>query len=461
MLGQNNIFLEIFSKVYNQKYRIIKYSQQNIFKYGIFSIYQTQIYEDLQHALRDENIRITLKSYLNEFVLENKFLALPFHTCLCYLYYELCINLFKQKYLSDLSSKYLIDAWDPDKIFDDDTKNKIIRVHSSYSMNGSEVLFYTILIKDIELSWNDYILSTLAKIEVYGIFSNPTDNTISDIFIVNSATLHYRYSELINIGNSIINNTNIVYSSNARAFEKWKYTNMRAPMLNGTACTGKSSILEKTLRQIQMHYDANATILKTGKMGSYQGKDKNQILSLSYQYMTTFATTTYYTSISDRCIFNNLIWRIILLLMDSNENIVEKAVKLIIENISIQMVSAMTYEPIIILIDLDAVKNREKMKARNKGGDYFRCKIPNYVHAQNLVYGLFAYLGEWVVFNTNANFDFYNKVQELLINKIEYNIKANNNTLPPIFDIYDGKFQNKLLDETTTYISAKKLNIFK
>jgi hypothetical protein len=99
-------------------------------------------------------------------------------------------------------------------------------------------------------------------------------------------------------------------------------TKFTAVKINGTACAGKTTILNNTLAEIKETIDSNAEILKIGSMGGFAGKDYNQVLAMQYQYVAIGMADQFYTSVCDRCPFNNMIWRIILAMMDTTQDLV-------------------------------------------------------------------------------------------------------------------------------------------
>ena len=120
----------------------------------------------------------------------------------------------------------------------------------------------------------------------------------------------------------------------------------------------------------------------------------------------------------------------------------------------------MKMEPIIIFIDTNVVENRKRMRARDTGSDQMRSLIENYVAAQNIVYGLLAYLCEWPIFP--ADILLHPKIIKHIVSKIKNSVSLYDGKLPSRCDIPNHKLSiTKNNDNDDSFAHAKKLNIFK
>ena len=236
-------------------------------------------------------------------------------------------------------------------------------------------------------------------------------------------------------------------------------THSVAVSINGTACSYKTTFINNCISEIKNQIDPNAQILKIGKMGKFKGKDSNQVLAMNYQYMISSLVHVYYTSLFDRCKFNNLIWRIILACMDTTKDPVLVALDKFLD-FTPYIINQMKKEPIIIFIDLNKIENRKRMHIRSTGSDKIRSTIENYVSAQNIVYGVLAYMCDWPIFE--ADLDLHPEITKIIIKKVKTNVSAYGEKLPPRCEIPDHELCfSKNIDYDKTFDHSKYLEIFK
>lgn len=236
-----------------------------------------------------------------------------------------------------------------------------------------------------------------------------------------------------------------------------------APMVNGTACVGKSTILAEVIEYLDKTGIEHNGIIKGSKHGGFTGKDVNQILALQHQFSTLHMTFTNPIAIQDRDPFNNLWWRIIQALLGvSDENEMFDMFWELIKHISPIVIDRMMKYPVIILVDSFIEENRKRMKTRATGGDLIRSSIGQYVRVQNVVYGIMATLCKWPIFNSPIySISTKTEIINLIIKKIEQNqlsCKIKNEKSPP--EIYTFKAPTDF-NEDAAYMAARLLEIMK
>ena len=436
--------------------------EQWILTKDLYLEYQNLIKDDYNNSTQSD-----IKKLLNAHMLEKKMLALDLDLYLAYIYVSLTKKLFSCKFISNNITVELINSVDIDNIIDTKIKRKLAIIHSTFEYKNN----YFVYIDDtLALPWNDFILPTLAR-------SLLNDNLINNLKLPDMSynvkdnnlmvSMEDYKSELYSIGNAIYKNIPAILTdqlfgeivNNNRLENFLTKTNSVAVSVNGTACSYKSTFINNCLTAVKGEIDSNARIFKIGKMGRFRGKDSNQVLAMNYQYMTSSLVQLYYTSLFDRCKFNNMIWRIILACLDSTKNPVQVVLKRFMD-FTPYLINQMKMEPIIIFIDLDKVGNRKRMYNRNLGNDRARSLIELYVSAQNIVYGMLAYLCDWPIFSADVNL--HPKITELVINKIKANVSACGGKLPPQCKIPDHKLiPSKNVDTDNTYDHSKYLNVFK
>lgn len=357
---------------------------------------------------------------------------------------------------------------------------KLAYIHETFTLKPN----YTISIKDIEIPWNDRILPRLSREQ------NRSKRTFSQAFGCSSSMINsmptlaheslfssFEQKELIRKYATIFGRG--YTSKDSKELETdlnnmdpgvldrfLNHTKFTAVKINGTACAGKTTILNNTLADIQTTIDCNAEILKIGSMGGFAGKDYNQVLAMEYQYVAIGMADKFYTSVCDRCPFNNMIWRIILSMMDTTQDMVSVFMKELAD-ISPLMIKLMSNEPIIVIIATDVQTNRDIMARRNNGGDVYRSRIENYTKAQNIVYGVLAKLCNWILVDTSSNNfrEKQNKIQELLVKKTERNVWYHHNKTPNLkpseFHIKHKLIQTYNIDHSDKFNVAKDIHIFK
>lgn len=384
--------------------------------------------------------------------IERKIFALPKQTLYLYLYYQLLYDFYNTPFKSQAESISLLRALQPKTIYIPLMIFQNLSTIHQYIENG----LYYITIPPIQLPWSDVICTKL--------FSSYNYTPIIPLPYESVSSLSLEYDNLIAVVTSILQpkeNTMDIISR----WNKDDFINKTASIavgINGTACAGKTSILNKTLTKIQQNIDPNTGIIKAGKYGGYKGKDHEQILALTYQATVFAAMQEQYTSIADRDMFNNLIWRMILYHMDTFSCTPKNIVDNFISKISRNLIHIMSKQPIIVFIDLNVPENRYRMFRRETGGDRKRCYIEYYTPAQNSIYGLFAYLCKWPIFNRTFDEKKQDNIISLIYDKIEHNVVQHNNKLPPVNTLEEGSFSyTKSNDSETNYDIATALGIFK
>lgn len=405
---------------------------------------------------------------LSKYYVEKAALALDADEFIYFIYFCGNFNFFNKKFESMDISFNLIDNTVPN--LSKKVKITLAIIHKTLWNN----IFYYINVYQINFTfpWSKYIIPAIARektrqISLYKNTPVPIKDSIiqhnfynffdkayvkdlaSSLFLLNARTgvekIKYKFSQENN--NVFINNTLNV-----------------APMINGTACAGKTTLLTKAMLEINNKIDPNARVLKVAKLGGFEGKDKNQLLAMEYQSVAAELASVYYTSILDRCKYNNMIWRIILTLMDSSEDSVQKFVD-ILEHFSSLMINLMSKQPIIIFLDSNVLANRKCMSTRNEGGDSYRCFLQNYAPAQNMVYGVLAALCKWPVIDrvdlTHKAKKIENEFINLVVNKIKKNISIlgpNHNVSPTNHKIviYESEYS-----DDTSFKEAQLLEILK
>lgn len=384
--------------------------------------------------------------------IDKKIFALPKQTLYLYLYYQLLYNFYNTPFKSQTKSISMLKSLQPKTIYIPLMIFQNLSIIHQYIENN----LYYISIPPIHLPWSDVICVKL--------FSSYNYTKVIPLPLESTSDLSLEYNNLIDVATSILNPSD----DTMKIISQWNmddFINKTASIavgVNGTACAGKTSILNKTLTKIHENIDSNASILKAGKYGGYKGKDNEQILALTYQATLFAAMQEQYTSISDRDMFNNLIWRMILYHMDSFSCTPKNIVDNFISKVSRNLINIMSKQPIVILIDLNVPENRYRMYRRETGGDRKRCFIEYYTPSQNCIYGLFAYLCKWPIFNRTFDDEKQENIINLIYSKIKHNVATYNNKLPILNTLEEGSFSYTKSNETeVTYDIATTLGIFK
>ncbi|UBZ25644.1 TK1 [Carcinus maenas nudivirus] len=387
-----------------------------------------------------------------------------------------------EDYMNALPKKYLIayllavvfnvfeNTWNCAYLYDDRTKldSECIFVINEISklLNANKKDNYYIAIKldhikqqqpcYIYLPWNDYIMTNLAAV-LYDDEMQFANNKIPDYF---------ERDEIKDIVTKLVKKDRQFITS-LKAPEICEHflnnTDDIAVSINGTACVGKTKLLQEIQHEVIKRYDPSCQILKIGKYGGFKGKDSNQILSLTYQGIALNLVNRQPTSIMDRDPFNNLIWRCILQCMktfDRDEDLIDLFVEIFVTSVSRNLVKTMQQYPVVVLVDFDEIQNRMRMFNRATGGDRKRCFITNYVKIQNIVYCTFAHLANWPVFETafNSIENPENRftIKNLILTKISQNTKNNKRSMPELES--NSSFKS---DFCECFNTAKKLKIMK
>lgn len=408
----------------------------------------------------------------HEFMLEKKFLALKYPICWLYVYLSVTFKFFSTKFVSENQTiEYL------NRIFNHCTLVRpyipmLVLIHQSFTIGEN----YHIEIQSQEFAWNDLILSKLALQQIE--FEKLRNYSLGKCGVNKNKNSYPRktIANRIDLG-KVRKNANILLndrtcSANVRALltdmscvgTKRNYiegTHEMSPMINGTACVGKTTIINKLMGELKS-IDPNAEVLKCGKLGGYQGKDSNQILAMQAQMVLYDAATTHYTSVMDRDPSNNLLWRIILQLMSSTDDIVSKFMDILMD-ISPSEIDALSRLPVAVIIDTNCIENRKRMKSRGASyGDNYRCFIEMYVPVQNMVHGVFATMCNWILLDrSHEDCDIhYSMLSQLMINKIKHNITRRSLPTARVSSPYILQTTTNSDDETA-FNTSINLNIFK
>ncbi|QBB28658.1 p-loop NTPase [Homarus gammarus nudivirus] len=356
-----------------------------------------------------------------KFNLEQDMLTLPKKYLVAYVIAS-SLQVFDNKYNRKLlyDSRYGLDD---DSRFIISVINQML--HKYYADNYYFVL--NINSKIHTLAWNDFIIPELANHLYPSVYESKAELRDSD---------HYMHNEIYPIIKKLFYKDQkfIEGLTSKQACDNFLYATKNAAVcVNGTACVGKTSLLLEIQEEIKKTHDPLCRIMKLGTYGTYKGKDQSQTLALTYQSIGMSLVMNEPASLMDRDPFNNLIWRIILQLMgtyETDESFIVAATNLVVSTLSRNLMATISQFPIIFLVDFDETANRERMFNRATGGDRKRCYIKNYVMAQNIIYGLCAYLANCPVFQTAMNTtrtpDNRKAIKNLIISKILANGKNNN-----------------------------------
>lgn len=385
--------------------------------------------------------------------LETKIYALPKTLYLLYLYFHFSYNIFER---DDFSEKLIRENMPKHKLITEEEISRFIIIYNSLKTDK-----YYLKVSPFLLPWNDFVIPNIRRCEM--VFSKLPKNLTTKV-----DDGRFDKFEILKIVKDIMNlNSMMEIFDDEKSFNHFMNTQTSAVSINGTACAAKTTLLNSALETIIENIDPNAQVLKSGKTGNFIGKDDNQILAMQYQLISYYSVIKYYTSISDRCPFNNLIWRIILGCVTAQTFTAEHITDLFVENCSRNLIKVMSSFPIIILLDSDPTTNRARMNKRSTGTDNVRAFMEYYVHAQNTIYALFAYLCKWPVFDksfvpndpieTNLKQDF---IKNLIIDKVNKNIQDSNGKLPNKLNLDYCTFKNKK-EYPSLYNGCKKLRIMK
>lgn len=220
-----------------------------------------------------------------------------------------------------------------------------------------------------------------------------------------------------------------------------------APFINGTACVGKTTFIRNV--------DRFPLKPKIYGAGAFRGKDLSIIKANAYtcSYYNLAINNSNKDVIIDRCPLNNLIWRIIMALLDEkirNEFTLAKA----LNSIPRKFYESMRNFPIIYVINSNVDEVYKKMRLRASGGDLFRADIEGYVECQNIVYSAFADICGFPLYDVGKPgmreklLSDFNETYPLLGNKY-------------VQDSPVKKYKFPYFDSTTRMKAAKRLKIIK
>lgn len=455
----DTIIKELYENVY--QFDVIKFTQKNT----DILVYK----ETASHiAYLKEHVVELAKQLCDSYALETLMFSFEYDLLLVYLFLCIEYNFFEYD-LSEQQGIEIIKSLTGDLVRHLDSKNernlsnRLIAIYRN--MVNSNSKFKSIFVwGDIRMPWSLSIQSAW-NYELYlknKQQSPPVNETKENLYDV------FNYVDLYAIASNIYNgNTSALVSTNIlECYPKFGETLPYASMVNGTACVGKTTLLNQAISIINATIDPNATVLKLGSYGGFRGKDIDQVLAMSAQTTALDLVQFNYTSIMDRCITNNLIWRIIMRAIEFDEP--EKFISVILMHITALSKSYFHYRskyPVIIIIDTDVNANRERMFMRNEGQDIYRSKILNYVCLQNIVYGLFAKLCNWVIVDIGlcktqeARNALYKDIKDLLV----YKSRLNSVRKPVAIDTQLTFKSETIYDPNTfnDYSAATELRIFK
>lgn len=385
-----------------------------------------------------------------------------------YIYLSLKYKFFQIKYQSNAKTLTLLQKiFNNEKYFDE-----LIAIHSTFRFNNSIMYRYN----DVDYPWNDFILAEIQRvlkikpqkgfnpfgIAAYQQLNEPPESKNTSLFDIYDKNVIRNWAEKFSSIKSTVSPIN--YKQNdVKKFIN--HTHNHAISITGTACVGKTSILNDALAIVQS-FDPNAKIYKSGRLGGFSDKDFEQIRALSYQYTMISVKETYFTSILDRSPLDNIFWRFILPLMNTQKSMVDEFIEILPLMTHFDM-KCLEREPIIYIIDSDVEKVRDRMRKRLTGTDAVRAMIENYVPAQNMVYGVFAKLTNSIIIdlacdsrisNTPISQDIHQYILTLIKQKISKTVEIRN--LPQYDPI--PEFKSILTKPINIdYGTAINLNIFK
>ena len=400
------------------------------------------------------NLINPIKSILQEIVpmkmtfnLEDHMLVFPKKYLIAYIIGAL-FNIYHEK--RDMQVLYDIRThFDHDCIFIVNFIKNVLIENESYCLE--------VILKDntvIYLPWNDYVVPNIADL-------------VRTKDLKNSKTIDYLDKDKLKFAVQQIRNKDVSFINSLKNEEVKNHfvnnTDAICVAFNGTACAGKTNLLFEVNNYTVKNIDETAKIEKVGKYGNFKGKDNNQILSLSYQLLAHSLTINNITSVLDRDVFNNMIWRFILRFINgmskykTEEKLQEAIVNFVHDTVPANIVQVMKRYPIIVIVDLNEKQNRTRMFDRGTGGDRKRCYVKDYVEMQNMFYMLFAYLCCWPVFDTTLNQDERKVIKKLALKKIKANAEIKNKKCTSTLR-QNVSFMSTIEE---TFPAAKKLKIMK
>lgn len=249
-----------------------------------------------------------------------------------------------------------------------------------------------------------------------------------------------------------------------------------APYINGTACVGKSTLINRIHKELikeKLQTEDGQFIIKPSQWmpkKSFEKKDESLTRAMAYQMSFYNLGLKYLNMIGDRCPLNNFIWRFILMMIDhENENPnecknSEKYLVDILNTLPQEFYDTLEILPIIILVNTNIQHVKRKMMERNEGNDRRRASIEGYIRMQNIVYMAFAYLGRFKIYDLSEEFDEKcDLIKNDIIDKIRLNVELTNFKIVPIplADISLKRKLSEILDESKRLKFVKRANILK
>lgn len=198
-------------------------------------------------------------------------------------------------------------------------------------------------------------------------------------------------------GSDVVNLDDIPKFNNI--FENRLIRSGTVPQLDGTACTGKSTVLSHVSETLRNWNPACGNIVKTTHIGSFKSKDVSQTMSLQYQLVSALTQENPESgNVMDRSLVTNLVWRMIMkLFADPLSDLQEAALTQILE-LCPRLIELLSRCPVHILLARDVRQNIQMMLRRNEGRDAQRAREWCYCRAQNIIYGTIASLCGWPIY---------------------------------------------------------------
>lgn len=256
------------------------------------------------------------------------------------------------------------------------------------------------------------------------------------------------YSTYINyineLKNTILNLNNLPFINNiGTAKDKLSKIKDSTVQITGVTCVGKTTFIN------------NNDKYKIKPCVAFKNRDTCTLQALLYGYIDWLIAKNTKNYICDRTCYDNLIWRLILRILEyyyqhlqlpSAEYIID-----MINEIPYTTFKHIEEANIIIVLEENTLQNKIKMALRNDGSDFLRSKITHYITAQNIVYGLFAALTNSVCISQNN--------WEVLSNYISNTYDSEK--VDDIIDLKSNTLHVELINDANMYKNVKQLKIFK
>lgn len=162
----------------------------------------------------------------------------------------------------------------------------------------------------------------------------------------------------------------------------------RPKYITGVACCGKTTVLEH-LRHSGWRFESR------GSMGTFSGKSKTPALVASlHAAIDDTLRSGSRTVIGDRGPIDNPLWTVIMQLCDPKHSatVVSKLLQFFEATFNEPVIRYHSGFDVVVFLDQYPSRNRERMRARNDGGDVHRARLQQYVTIQFMAYYMFAVL---------------------------------------------------------------------